>query len=87
MYNNFYRKYFLMTSNSHLQEYFIFRFRKQNFSPVIKPVTNTHNFLVGYSLDVVCVSVCLHAGDDDTNYFSPSPPSLLCFQNIVQVLS
>ena len=60
---------------------------EKNSSPAIKPVKNTHNFLVGYRLDVVCVSVCLHAGDDDTNYFSPSPPSLLCFQNIVQLLS
>ena len=60
---------------------------EKNSSPVIKPVKNTHNFLVGYRLDVVCVSVCLHAGDDDTNYFSPSPPSLLCFKIIVQVLS
>ena len=60
---------------------------EKNSSPVIKPVKNTHNFLVGYRLDVVCVSVCLHAGDDDTNYFSPSPPSLLCFQNMVQLLS
>ena len=84
-YPHLYRKYFLMTSNGYHLEYWYFIFRKPNSSPVIKHVTNTHNFLVGDSLDVVCLVVCLHAGDDDTNYFSLlCPPSLQCFENIAK---
>ena len=65
--------------------YFIFR--KPDCSPVIKHVTNTHNFLVGDSLDVVCVIVCLHDGDDDTNYFSTPALTSVFSKYRPQVLS
>ena len=61
-----------MTSNGYHLELIIYLCKPN--SGVIKHLTNTHNFLVWDSLDVVCLRVCVHGCDDDTNYFLHSRP-------------